>query len=278
MTGWDLIAAAQERIGQFWTLTQSQVYRELTAMAGGAWSRAGPPGPRDRKPYEVTPAGRAAFAEWLASGPGEDQVRIPLLLTIAFAGHLPAGPAGRDHRGPPRRACRAARAVPRRPRMADGGRRGRRGAPGDAGVRLRHEQAVLDWFDVLPGILAPPLTSHCGRSSVDRIRGLGDPVLNTILITVHAVAATIAFGAGARRLDRSLPRDLPRRHRRHGRCARPGGPRRLVDHGSDGTDRLHRADRPGRRHGRPRRARPPGVLPPAPAGRPPRTWTTSASR
>ena len=30
-----------------------------------------------------------------------------------------------------------------------------------------------------------------------RIRGLGDPVLNTILITVHAVAATIAFGAGA---------------------------------------------------------------------------------
>jgi hypothetical protein len=32
---------------------------------------------------------------------------------------------------------------------------------------------------------------------VDRIRGLGDPVLDTILIAVHAVAATIAFGAGA---------------------------------------------------------------------------------
>ncbi len=29
-----------------------------------------------------------------------------------------------------------------------------------------------------------------------RIRGLGDPVLDTILITVHAVAATIAVGAG----------------------------------------------------------------------------------
>ena len=55
MTGWDLIAAAQERIGQFWTLTQSQVYRELTAMADGP-GRGRPPGARDRKPYEVTPA------------------------------------------------------------------------------------------------------------------------------------------------------------------------------------------------------------------------------
>jgi len=33
MTGWDLVAVAQQRIGNFWTLTQSQVYRELTAMA-----------------------------------------------------------------------------------------------------------------------------------------------------------------------------------------------------------------------------------------------------
>ena len=167
-------------------------------MAGRGLVAAGPPGPRDRKPYEVTPAGRAAFAEWLASGPGEDQVRIPLLLTIAFAGHLPAGPAGGDHRGPARRARRAARAVPRRPRMADARptgstRRGwRRWSSASATSRPCSTGSTCS-----PGSSRTPLTSHCGRSSVGRIRGLGDPVLNTILITVHAVAATIAFGAGA---------------------------------------------------------------------------------
>ena len=38
MSGWDLAATAQTLIGDFWSLTRSQVYRELSAMAsaGGA--------------------------------------------------------------------------------------------------------------------------------------------------------------------------------------------------------------------------------------------------
>jgi DNA-binding PadR family transcriptional regulator len=156
MTGWDLMAAAQERIGEFWTITQSQVYRELTAMAARGLVAAGPPGPRDRKPYEVTPAGRAAFADWLESGPGEDQVRIPLLLTIAFAGHLPAGRLAEIIED--RRAVHAERLE-----RYLAGREWLRAADGVEAARLatlefgiRHEQAVLDWFDVLPGILWPP--------------------------------------------------------------------------------------------------------------------------
>jgi DNA-binding PadR family transcriptional regulator len=154
MTGWDLIAAAQERIGEFWTITQSQVYRELTAMAARGLVAAGPTGPRDRKPYEVTPAGRAAFADWLENGPGEDQVRIPLLLTIAFAGHLPAGRLAEiidDRRAV--HAERLERYLAGRELLAAAG-------PGEAArlatleFGIRHEQAVLDWFDVLPGILA----------------------------------------------------------------------------------------------------------------------------
>lgn len=31
---------------------------------------------------------------------------------------------------------------------------------------------------------------------MDRVRGLGNPVVDTVFVTVHAVAATIAFGAG----------------------------------------------------------------------------------
>jgi DNA-binding PadR family transcriptional regulator len=154
MTGWDLIAAAQERIGEFWTITQSQVYRELAAMAARGLVTAGPPGPRDRKPYEVTPAGRSAFADWLESGPGEDQVRIPLLLTIAFAGHLPTGRLAGiidDRRAV--HAERLERYLAGRELLAAAG-------PGEAArlatleFGIRHEQAVLDWFDVLPGILA----------------------------------------------------------------------------------------------------------------------------
>ena len=42
MTGWDLVERAQERIGDFWTVTRSQVYRELAAMASDALIERGP--------------------------------------------------------------------------------------------------------------------------------------------------------------------------------------------------------------------------------------------
>lgn len=153
MTGWDLMVAAQERVGNFWTLTRSQVYRELAAMAARGLVAAGPTGPRDRKPYEVTPAGRAAFAEWLEGGPGEDQMRIPLLLTIAFADHLPAGRLAEIVES--QRAVHAERLE-----RYLAGREWLRSADPTGAVRLatlefgiRHEQAVLDWFEALPGIM-----------------------------------------------------------------------------------------------------------------------------
>ena len=45
-------------------------------------------GARDRRPYRLTDAGRAAFATWLHDDPGPDTVRIPLLLRLAFADAL----------------------------------------------------------------------------------------------------------------------------------------------------------------------------------------------
>ena len=64
-TGWDLVATAQDRIGKFWSLTTSQVYRELAAMETAGLIVAGEKGPRDRKPYSLTDAGRRAFADWI---------------------------------------------------------------------------------------------------------------------------------------------------------------------------------------------------------------------
>src|SRR4051795_585336 len=91
MSGWDLVATAQSRIGDFWSLTQSQVYRELAAMAADGLVEAHERGRRDRRPYAITDAGRSAFAAWADREPEPEAIRFPLLLTIMFGRHLPPG-------------------------------------------------------------------------------------------------------------------------------------------------------------------------------------------
>lgn len=94
LTGWSLVATAQEEIGDFWSVTQSQVYRELATMARLGLVEAGERGPRDRRPYAITDAGREAFREWLSAEPGAETIRFPLLLTVLFGRYLPAGRLG----------------------------------------------------------------------------------------------------------------------------------------------------------------------------------------
>ncbi|WP_219419624.1 PadR family transcriptional regulator [Pseudonocardia nigra] len=153
MTGWELVATAQRRIGAFWTLTQSQVYRELATMAVRGLVEAGAPGPRDRKPYTITDAGRDAFDDWVRREPGPDQVRIPLLLTLAFADHLSPGRLAElvasrraEH------AERLARYEADREALRGTADRTRRVT---LEYGLRHERAVLDWLDALPDLLGP---------------------------------------------------------------------------------------------------------------------------
>ncbi|MFI6598667.1 PadR family transcriptional regulator [Nonomuraea sp. NPDC050536] len=93
MTGWDLVRAAEFVLGDFWALNQSQVYRELSAMAEKGLVQASERGARDRRPYSITDAGRAAFAEWMREPPGRESHRIPWLLKLTFGRHLP--PANR---------------------------------------------------------------------------------------------------------------------------------------------------------------------------------------
>ncbi|MEZ0069782.1 DNA-binding PadR family transcriptional regulator [Streptacidiphilus sp. MAP12-20] len=88
-TGWDLVARAEAMIGPFWSLTRSQVYRELARMAETGLVSAGTPGRREALPYEITEAGRRAFSDWAARGPGEATVRLPLLLFVSLGRHMP---------------------------------------------------------------------------------------------------------------------------------------------------------------------------------------------
>lgn len=154
LTGWDLVVAAQRVIGDFWSLTQSQVYRELTAMAEAGLVRAGERGRRDRKPYAITDAGRAAFAAWIDREPGPETIRFPLLLTLAFGRHLhPRRLAAflASHRE--LHARRLARYE--RQRAAYEAVSGETDpftvATLDFG--LTYEGAVLDWFDRLPAAM-----------------------------------------------------------------------------------------------------------------------------
>ena len=152
MSGWDLLATARELIGDFWTVTRSQVYRELTAMETAGLVVAGPPGPRERRPFEITESGRAAFAEWLRRPPGSEQIRYPLLLTIAFGHHLPPGELPKfvaEHREIHEQRLARYRAL--WVELGDD--------PGPYAVAtldfgLRYESAVLDWFDHLPPEIA----------------------------------------------------------------------------------------------------------------------------
>lgn len=89
MSGWDLAAIAETVIGDFWSLTRSQVYRELDRMADAGLVEAGEPEARNRRPYSLTRSGKQAFVDWVQQQPGEEQIRFPLLLTIAFGHHVP---------------------------------------------------------------------------------------------------------------------------------------------------------------------------------------------
>jgi DNA-binding PadR family transcriptional regulator len=84
MTGGQLMAAAERRLGPFWSMTRSQVYRELPALAEAGFVKLGKPGPRSSQPYSITPAGKRAFLRWLAEAPGRDALRNPVALRAAF--------------------------------------------------------------------------------------------------------------------------------------------------------------------------------------------------
>lgn len=150
MTGWDLVVVAQDRIGDFWSLTQSQVYRELSAMAVDGLIVAGERGPRDRRPYTITDAGRARFVAWLEQPPGDETIRFPLLLTVMFGRHLPPGRLAEMVSA--HRQVHEQRLAEYQRMMDEADGDPFRTAPLDFGIR--YEQAALAWFDDLPPEIA----------------------------------------------------------------------------------------------------------------------------
>src|SRR5256885_186134 len=88
LTGGELVAAAGDRFGAFFSVTRSQVYRELPALAEAGYVRLGKQGPRASQQYVITANGKKAFKTWLSGESGPDHLRSPLLLRLAHAGAL----------------------------------------------------------------------------------------------------------------------------------------------------------------------------------------------
>ncbi|WP_028477788.1 PadR family transcriptional regulator [Nocardia sp. CNY236] len=147
-SGWDLVSEAHRRIGDFWTITQSQVYRELAAMDASGLVTKGETGARERTPFHITTAGREAFREWVCRDPGRETIRAPLLLTLSFGEHLDR--ARLDGIVLANREIHQQRLTRYLAEDSDTLSVFARAAR-DFGIR--HERAVLEWFDHLPELL-----------------------------------------------------------------------------------------------------------------------------
>lgn len=151
MSGWDLVARAEQRIGEFWSLTQSQVYRELSKMADFGLVEAGERGARDKRLFQITHEGRAAFNAWVQTPPGSETIRFPLLLTLVFGQHVPPERLrGFLDRHRAEHADRLAGYEEQREAMPDGYEQEDPFSVATLDFGIRYERMVLDWFDDLP--------------------------------------------------------------------------------------------------------------------------------
>ncbi len=89
MTGWELSEVVAATIGNFWNVTRSQIYRELRSLESAGMVVGGERGVREKRAYEITEEGRAAFADWIRQEPGPEVARYPMLITVWFGDHLP---------------------------------------------------------------------------------------------------------------------------------------------------------------------------------------------
>jgi DNA-binding PadR family transcriptional regulator len=142
MTGWDLLQRVEGRLSRFWNVTSSHAYRELKNLENRGLVQAGELGARERRPFTITAAGRAAFRTWLHEMPGQEQIRFPLLIRLLFGRHLEPGTlAGflAEHRRDHAERLDLYRSIPTSDTDTDA----------VVAFGIAYERAILDWLDNL---------------------------------------------------------------------------------------------------------------------------------
>ncbi|MFC0038000.1 PadR family transcriptional regulator [Actinomadura rayongensis] len=92
-SGYDLLKLFDLSLANVWTATQSQIYGELGRLAADGLIRVAAEGPRGRKEYAITEAGRAEMRRWLTETRPRYLRRDEPLLRVFFLGQVGADTA-----------------------------------------------------------------------------------------------------------------------------------------------------------------------------------------
>ena len=171
MSGAEVWDAVERSVGGFWSMTRSQVYRELRVLAEGGLAAEGELPGR----FSITPAGRdevrAWFVDFALGEPRDDQWRSAVTLTVFFGHYLPADlleRVVREHRLRCERRLDVLRSI-EDALAAD------RSLPGSTLRRgMLHLAATVDWtddvLDRISGRAAAPSPAGPARGSRSRRR------------------------------------------------------------------------------------------------------------
>jgi PadR family transcriptional regulator, regulatory protein AphA len=87
-SGYDLLKKFQLSMANVWPATQSQLYGELGKLAASGLIKVTDFGPRGRKEYAITDAGRAELHRWMTSPRDDPAFRSAALLRVFLLGEL----------------------------------------------------------------------------------------------------------------------------------------------------------------------------------------------
>lgn len=87
-SGYDLLKVFDQSLAFIWPATQSQLYGELNRLADDGLIIVSDEGPRRRKEYTITDAGRAELRHWLTDVEPDRVRRNDAMLRVFFLGTL----------------------------------------------------------------------------------------------------------------------------------------------------------------------------------------------
>ena len=88
-SGYDLLKHFEKSMANVWPATQSQLYGELNKLADAGLIEASDIGPRGRKEYRITEAGRAELRRWVSNPQDDPPFRSTQLLRVFLLGEIP---------------------------------------------------------------------------------------------------------------------------------------------------------------------------------------------
>jgi DNA-binding PadR family transcriptional regulator len=88
-SGYDLLKHFEKSMANVWPATQSQLYGELNKLADAGLIEVSDIGPRGRKEYRITEAGRDELRRWVAHPPDDPPFRSAGLLRVFLLGEIP---------------------------------------------------------------------------------------------------------------------------------------------------------------------------------------------